>query len=423
MRILVLGAGVIGTTTAWYLAAAGHEVAVIDRQPAAGMETSRGSLGLHSVSHPEPWAAPGMRTRVLAAIIGRDHPFRIPLRADPALWRWTIAFLRQCRGDRFVHNLRQLAALAAYSREQMRDLRRQTGLTYDHRGDGVLHFYTREAAMRSATQANALLAEYGIERRIVDRLEALRLEPTLGALGDRLVGASIGDDDESGDVHKFTRELARLSAGHGVHFHYATRIVGLVREGRRLAGVQVRPLVGLSPQTRTLTADVFVLAAGPQSAVIARQVGVRIVMQPAQGHTVTVPVRRPDGLPTRGLWDDDAAIGVARLGDRLRIGGTAMFGGEDLKLDERRIGRLIARGRELFHDACDWHKADGWVGLRPAVPSGVPLVGRTSLENLFLNTGHGALGFTLAAGSARAMVDIVGGQRPAIPFGFSGTWS
>ncbi len=419
MRVLVLGAGVIGTTTAWYLAAAGHEVAVIDRQPAAGMETSRGSLGQVSVTHPEPWAAPGMRTRVLATMLGRDAPLRMPLRFDTSAWRWAASFLRECGSERFEHNLRQLAAFAVYSREQLDDLRRQTGLDYERRDQGLMHFYTSEATMRAAERTTAILADHGAIRHMLDRAEAVRVEPALAALGSRLIGASVGDD-ETGDAHKFTRELARVAAEQGVHFHYATRIVGLVRQAGRITGVQVQPLVGLEPRTRTLTAEAFVLAAGTHSPAIARQVGVRLAIQPAKGLSVTVPIRRPEQLAQRSLGDESLGIGITRLGDRLRIGGTVSLVGDDLSIDERLVGRMVARGRELFHDACDWHKGTTWCGLRPATSSGLPYVGRSAIENLYLNTGHGALGFTLAAGSARALVDILGGLRPPVQFGFSG---
>lgn len=419
MRILVLGAGVIGTTTAWYLAAAGHEVAVIDRQPAAGMETSRGTLGQVSVSHPEPWAAPGMRTRLLASMLGRDGPLRMPLRPDSASWRWAASFLRECGAERFEHNLHQLAALAVYSRVHLDDLRRQTGLDYERRDKGLMHFYTNERVLQAAQRTTAMLAEHGAIRHMLDRAEAVRAEPALAALGTRLLGASVGDD-ETGDAHKFTRELARVAAGQGVHFHYATRIVGLVREGRRLSGVQVQPLVGLGPRTRTLTAEAFVLAAGTHSPAIARQVGIKLAIQPAKGLSVTVPISRPEQLAQRSLGDDALGIGITRLGDRLRIGGTVSLVGEDLSINERLVGRMIARGRELFHEACDWHKGTAWCGLRPATPSGLPYIGRSAIENLYLNTGHGALGFTLAAGSARALVDILGGLRPPVQFGFSG---
>lgn len=416
-HVIVLGAGVTGVATAWYLRQAGHEVTVVDRQPAAGLETSFANGGQVSVSHAEPWANPGAPLKVLRWLMREDAPLLFRLRADPQQWLWSLAFLRECLPWRTRHNIRQIVNLGMYSRASLQALRRELGLSYDALSRGILHFYTSQAEFDAAQAPARVMREHGCELDMKTADECVAIEPALAQCRHLIVGGSMTPGDESGDAHRFTQALANRCAQAGVVFMHATRIVAPVRSGgSELQGV----IVADEGRVQTLRADAYVLCLGSYSAGFARQLGVRLPIYPAKGYSVTLPVTDPAHAYSVSLTDDEYKLVFSRLGDRLRIAGTAELNGHDTALNLARCDAIVRRVRELFPRMTDGRGAKYWTGLRPATPSNVPCIGRSRVGRLFLNTGHGTLGWTHACGSGRAIADIVSGRRPEVDFAFAG---
>ena len=415
MKILVLGAGVIGVTSAWYLAKAGHEVTVIDRQPAAGMETSFANGGQISVSHAEPWANPGAPLKILKWLGREDAPLLFRLRADLRQWSWGLRFLLECLPGRTRSNTLTILRLALYSRTMLQQLRRDTGITYDHLEKGILHLHTDEADFVHAHERVALMREYGCAMELKTKQELLVIEPALKATRVRIVGATYSPDDESGDAHQFTQNLAALCRGQGVEFRYETSVEAIATAGDAVTGAALRDAHG---SREAVNADACVVAIGSYSPFLLASVGVRVPVYPVKGYSVTAPLARADVAPTVCMTDESAKIAVTRLGNRLRSAGTAELAGYDTSINEARCRAIIERVEELFPEAGDFANASRWAGLRPATPSNVPLIGRTRYRNLFLNTGHGTLGWTLACGSGKALADLIGGRRPDVEFPF-----
>lgn len=417
MRVAVLGAGVVGTASAWYLAAAGHEVVVADRQPVPGNETSFANGGQISVSHAEPWANPHVLPQVLRWLGREDAPLLWRWRADPAQLAWGLRFLGECLPGRTRRNIRAIVALALYSRGCLQALRRETGIAYDHLERGILHVYTDPDACAQAALAARTMREFGLDREPVSAARCIEIEPALAAVRDRLAGGDYTPSDESGDAHRFTRALAERAAGAGVEFRTATTIERLVRGGGRdVAGV----LVDGPDGRELLTADAYVVALGSYSPLLLRPLGIRLPVVPAKGYSATIPLGPDSRAPTVSLTDDERKLVISRLGDRLRVAGTAEFAGYDLSLNEVRCRAILARIAELFPDLKPAGEARLWCGLRPATPSNVPFIGRTRYDNLWLNTGHGTLGWTLSCGSGAALADLIGGRRPLPEFPFAG---
>jgi D-amino-acid dehydrogenase len=418
MHVIVLGAGITGITTAWYLRQAGHEVTVIERQDGAGLETSFANGGQVSVSHAEPWANPGAPLKVLKWLMKEDAPLLFRLRADPAQWRWGLAFLRECLPGRTARNIRSMVNLGLYSRAKLRELRAATGIQYDQRTQGILHFYTSEAEYAAAQEPARLMREQGCELDMKAPDECVAIEPALAQCRSRIVGGSMTPSDESGDAHRFTQGLAQRCAEAGVHFRYGTRILGLERSGERVLQVQVADAEG---RVERLRADAYVLCLGSFSRGFARELGIDLNIYPAKGYSVTLPVTSPEHSYQVSLTDDEYKLVFSRLGERLRIAGTAELNGYDTTLNLARCEAIVRRTRELFPQMSDGSGAQFWTGLRPATPSNVPYIGRSKLDNLFLNTGHGTLGWTHGCGSAAAIADIVSGRRPELElFPFTG---
>ena len=417
MHIIVLGAGVTGITSAWYLRQAGHEVTVIDRQPAAGLETSFANGGQISVSHAEPWANPGAPAKVLKWLMKEDAPLLFRLRADPAQWRWGLAFLRECAPGRTALNIRSMVSLGLYSRAKLRELRAATGLQYEQRTQGILHFYTSEAEYAAAQEPARIMREQGCELDMKTPEECVAIEPALAQCRDKIVGGSMTPSDESGDAHRFTQELARRCAEAGVQFRYETRILGCEREGEAVSQLITADAAG---RVQRLRADAYVLCMGSFSRGFARELGVDLNIYPAKGYSLTLPVIAPEHSYQVSLTDDEYKLVFSRLGDRLRIAGTAELNGYDTSLNLARCEAIVRRTRELFPQMSDGRGAQFWTGLRPATPSNVPYIGRSRLRNLFLNTGHGTLGWTHGCGSGAAIADIVSGRQPELDFAFTG---
>jgi len=413
LKVLVLGSGVIGVTSAWYLAKAGHEVTVVDRHGAAGMETSFANGGQISVSHAEPWANPSAPLKVLRWLAREDAPLLFRLRPDLRQWLWGLAFLRECLPSRTRHNIRQIVNLGLYSRASLQALRTETGLQYDQLSKGILHFYTSQRELDAAIEPARVMREHGCDIEMVSREKCLAIEPALQDAPD-LVGGSWTASDESGDAHKFTQALAALAAQRGVAFREG-RIDAILREGDRIEAVRV--------ENETLRADAYVLCLGSYSPLLARPLGIRLAIYPAKGYSVTLPVADPARAYSVSLTDDEYKLVFSRLGERLRIAGTAELNGYSTALNEVRCRAILRRTMQLFPGGGDAAHAAYWTGLRPATPSNVPYIGATRYPNLFLNTGHGTLGWTHACGSGRALADIVSGRRPQVDFAFAGTTS
>jgi D-amino-acid dehydrogenase len=417
MKIIVMGAGVLGVTSAWYLAKAGHEVVVLDRNAGPARETSFGNGGQISVSHAEPWANPGAPLKLLRWLGKEDAPLLFRLRADAAQWAWGLKFLRECGAARTRRNMAQLVRLGTYSRESLQALRAETGLEYEHLERGILHYYTSAKEFDAALAAARIMRELGCERRSIDNDELLRLEPALAPIRSRLAGATYTSADESGDAYLFTNRLAALCEQRGVRFRYGVRLQRLHRVGDGIDGVELAAESGAYQLER---ADAYVLALGSFSPQLARTAGVSLDIYPVKGYSLTLPIGDPDKAPTISLTDEEHKIVFSRFGDRLRVAGTAEFAGYSMQLNAVRCKALLDRTLEVFPGVAAPEHARFWTGLRPATPGNVPYVGRSAVRNLYLNTGHGTLGWTHACGSGRAVADIVDGRAPDCDFEFLG---
>jgi len=416
MKIIVLGAGVIGVTSAWYLAKAGHEVTVLERNAGAARETSFGNGAQISVSHAEPWANPSAPWKMLSWLGKEDAPLLFRLRADPAQWSWGLHFLRECSAARSLHNMSQLVRLGTYSRDCLQALRAETGIEYDHRTDGILHYYTRAKEFDAAQEPARVMRELGCERRVIDADEAVRIEPALAHLRPQIVGATYTSADESGDAYRFTTGLAQRCAAQGVRFRHGVRVQRLHAEGGRMTGVEFADETGAY---QIESADAYVLALGSFSREIAQSVGVRLDVYPVKGYSLTLPILAADKAPKVSLTDDEYKVVFSRLGDRLRVAGTAEFNGFSMTLNRVRCEALVARTLEVFPGVADPAQASFWTGLRPATPGNLPYIGASAVRGLYLNTGHGTLGWTHGCGSGHAIAEIIDGRRPDCEFAFA----
>jgi D-amino-acid dehydrogenase len=410
---VVLGAGVIGVTSAWYLRQAGHDVTVVDRQSAPAMETSFANGGQISVSHAEPWANPQAPLQALKWFGRADAPLLFRARLDPALWTWSLRFLNECRGTRTRENTRQITALGLYSRARLGELRAALDLRYDVERRGIMHFYTDTRHLDAAGHAAELMRKLGCDRRVIDTAEAIKLEPALADFAPRIVGADYTALDESGDARKFTLALAEHGERAGVQFLREVAACGLEMAGGRVSAVH---LAGHPP----LACDAVVIALGSYSPIFLKPYGISLPIYPAKGYSATYALNDESLAPRVSLTDEDAKIVISRLGNRLRVAGTAEFSGYNLEPNPFRAGLIDRRVRELFPRLKAQGEPEYWCGLRPLTPSNRPLIGRTRYANLFLNTGHGTLGWTMSCGSAAALTDLIAGRRPAPDFQFLG---
>jgi D-amino-acid dehydrogenase len=419
MKVIVLGAGVVGIASAWYLRQAGHDVSVIERQFAPGLETSFANGGQISVSHAEPWANPHALSQIVRWLGREDAPLLFRLRADTAQWRWGARFLFECLPWRTRRNIAAILKLALYSRAALKTLRADIGIQYDHLERGIAHFYTEPAQFESAQAAVRVMAEFGCERTLKTPQELLAIEPALGHALPRIVGGDHAADDESGDACAFTQRLAARCAASGVQMLTNTTISSINAGGGAIEGVTV---VQAGGGAQTLAADAYVVALGSHSAPLLRRLGMGLAVYPVKGYSLTIPVADADDAPRVSLTDDEHKLVFSRLGDRLRVAGTAELNGYDNTLNAVRCAAILRRVEDLFPRAGDFAAATRWCGLRPATPSNLPYVGATRYRRLFLNTGHGTLGWTLACGSARLLADLVSGCAPEVdpaPYAFT----
>jgi D-amino-acid dehydrogenase len=410
MRVTVLGAGVVGVTSAWYLAADGHEVTVIERQPMPAQETSFANGGQISVSHAEPWANPQAPWKALKWLGQEDAPLLWRLRADPAQWAWGLQFLRECTAERARANVGAIVRLGLASRSALQALRRELSLEYDHLERGILHFYTDSAEFEHAILQAALMREFGCERVPKSAAECLAVEPALAGSRVPVVGGTYTAGDESGDARRFTEVLEQHAAARGVRFRYGESVTALQVEGGKLSGARLA-------SGESVSADITVLALGSYSPLLLKPHGIRLPVYPAKGYSVTLALPEGVAAPVVSLTDDGHKIVISRLGQTLRVAGTAEFNGYDTSVNPVRCAALRRRIGEVFPALESAGELDRWAGLRPATPGNVPLIGDMAgagLQGLWLNTGHGTLGWTLACGSGRLLADLVAGRDPGL---------
>jgi D-amino-acid dehydrogenase len=416
MKVVVLGAGLLGLTSAYFLRQQGHDVTVVDRQASPAAETSFANGGQISVSHAEPWANPSAPFKVLKWLGREDAPLLFRLRADRRQWLWGLQFLRECTPARTRHNIAQIVRLGTYSRDMLQQLRRDRNIAYDECTQGILHFYTSQKEFDGAEVPAAQMRELGCDRRVISADEAVKLEPALRHIRPQLAGATYTAEDESGDANLFARELVKRCDEDGVLFRMSHTVTALREAGGEIDHVEATDPSGRFQRIR---ADAYVLAMGSLSPLYAEPLGIALPIYPAKGYSVTMPVRDASMAHQVSLTDDEYKPVFSRLGDRLRIAGTAELNGYDRDLNRVRCEAIVKRVEQLFPGAGDASQAQFWTGLRPATPSNVPIIGRSKLKNLFLNTGHGTLGWTHSCGSGKSIARIVSGLKPEVDFAFT----
>ena len=406
MKVVVLGSGVIGVTAAYQLAKAGHEVTVVDRQPAPGLETSYANAGEVSPGYSAPWAGPGVPLKAIKWLLMHHRPLVIRPQLDMKLLRWGMTMLRNCTSARYELNKGRMVRLAEYSRDCMKVLRAETGLNYDQRMQGTLQLFRTQAQLDGTGADIAILKRYGVRFELLDRAGCVRYEPALAKVQEKFVGGLLLPGDETGDCFKFTQNLAALAAQRGVVFRHGTSIQKLQTDGNSISGVVT--------DAGTLKADAYLLALGSHSPKLLSPIGINIPVYPVKGYSITVPITKASGAPESTVMDETHKVAVTRLGDRIRVGGTAELAGYDLRLHEARRRTLEHVVTDLFPDGGDVSRAEFWCGLRPMTPDGTPVLGGTKLRNLYLATGHGTLGWTMAAGTGCVMADLMSGKQTAI---------
>jgi D-amino-acid dehydrogenase len=406
MNVLILGSGVIGTTTAYYLARAGHQVTVVDRQPGPALETSYANAGEVSPGYSAPWAGPGVPMKAVQWMLMHHSPLVIWPMLDMAMWRWGAMMLRNCTEARYRINKGRMVRLAEYSRDCLLALRAETGIEYDARTQGTVQLFRTQKQLDGIGKDVDILKEYKVPFEVLDRNGYCQYEPALALVKDKFVGALRLPGDETGDCFKFTQNIAKMAAELGAQFRFDTTVEALEHAGGKVTGV--RTVAG------TLTADAYLVAMGSYSPQLVQPLGISLPVYPVKGYSITVPITNAKFAPESTIMDETHKVAVTRLGDRIRVGGTAELAGFSLKLREARRSTLNHVVTDLFPKGGDVEKAEFWCGLRPMTPDGTPIVGGTHIPNLYLSTGHGTLGWTMAAGSGRVMADLMSGRSPEI---------
>ncbi len=406
MKVLVLGGGVIGVSCAYFLARAGHEVELVDRQSGPALETSFANAGEVSPGYSAPWAGPGVPIKAIKWMLMQHSPLVIWPLLDPAMWRWGAAMLANCTAKAYALNKSRMVPIAEYSRDVLKALRAETGIAYDDRAQGTLQLFRTQKQLDGIGGDVEVLKQYGVPFEVLDREGFCRVEPALKHTQHKFVGALRLPNDETGDCFQFTNRLAEMAAALGVTFRWNTRIDALQVGGGAITGVHTD--AGL------LRADRVVLALGAYSPKLLEPVGLRIPVYPVKGYSITVPITDAAHAPESTIMDETHKVAVTRLGDRIRVGGTAELGGYSLALREPRRATLEHVVTDLFPKGGDVAKASFWCGLRPMTPDGTPIVGPTPVQNLLLATGHGTLGWTMACGTGRVIADLISGKKPEI---------
>ncbi|KQN03652.1 D-amino acid dehydrogenase [Sphingomonas sp. Leaf25] len=409
MRIVILGAGVIGVTSAWYLAQAGHEVVVIDRQRGPALETSFANAGEISPGYASPWAAPGIPRKALKWLFMEHAPLILRPKVDLAMLRWLVAMLGNCNARDYAVNKGRMVRLAEYSRDKLIELRAATGIAYDERSQGTLQLFREEKQLAGIDKDTAVLKADGVAFEVLDRAGCIAAEPGLSGSNMDIAGGLRLPGDETGDCFKFTNALADMAADAGVEFRLGQTIRRLVRQGDRVTGVET--------DRGVVRGDAYLVALGSHSPRLVEPLGLRLPVYPVKGYSITVPIVDEGRAPVSTLLDESYKVAITRLGDRIRVGGMAEISGFNNDLPDARRATLEYSLGSLFPGAGDVSRASFWSGLRPMTPDSTPVVGATKLSNLWLNTGHGTLGWTMACGSAAVIADLMSGGQAAIETG------
>jgi len=404
MNTLVLGAGVTGITTAYYLAKAGQKVAVIDRQPGVAMETSFANGGQISASHAEPWATPATLKKIMKWLWRDDAPLKFRLKKDPKLYSWCIRFLLNCGNSQALVNTERILRVALYSRDQLSILKKETGINYDQLSKGILHFYKNPKELAAASKHMKYMNDLGLERQVMDTEACITLEPALklAAENNLISGGIFTPDDESGDTHTFCNALAKLCASMGVEFFFESPIKRIIVKEGSFKGVEI--------ETKTLEAQNCVVALGSYSPLVLQPLGINLPVYPVKGYSITLPIINSEQAPQVSLIQDEVKLVYSRIGSRLRVAGMAEIAGYNTSINKIRSGLILKTALNLFPNCCDHEKTIFWSGLRPQTPDNVPVLGTTSIKNLFLNSGHSTLGWTMACGSGKIIADLITGE-------------
>jgi D-amino-acid dehydrogenase len=406
MKVVVLGSGVIGVTSAWYLAEAGHEVTVIDRQPGPALETSYANAGEVSPGYSSPWAGPGVPVKAVKWLLMKHGPLVVRPALDPHMWSWLFRMLANCTSARYAVNKARMVPLAEYSRDVLRELRASTGIAYDERAQGTLQLFRTQKQLDGIAGDVEVLKQYGVPFEVLDPAGCVGAEPGLASVREKFVGGLRLPGDETGDCQMFTTALAGMCAQRGVRFEYGVTLKAIRTEGVRVTG--------LSTSAGERNADAYVMAMGSYSPIWMRSIGQPIALYPVKGYSITVPIADAERAPVSTVMDETYKVAITRLGSRIRVGGTAEISGYDLRLHESRRQTLVHSVTDLFPGSGDIGAATFWCGLRPMTPDGPPLICASKYPNLYLNTGHGTLGWTMACGSGRVLADLVSGRKPEI---------
>ncbi len=406
MKVLVLGGGVIGVTAAYYLARAGHRVELVDRQEGPALETSFGNAGEVSPGYSAPWAGPGVPVKAIKWMLMRHSPLVIWPLLDPDMWRWGLAMLANCTDKAYALNKSRMVPIAEYSRDCLKALRAETAIAYDDRAQGTLQLFRTQAQLDGIAKDVEVLRQYNVPFEVLDRAGFCQVEPALKLTQHKFVGALRLPNDETGDCFLFTSRLAEMAAGLGVRYRWNTRIEGLDAQGGRITSVRT--------SGGQINADAVLLALGSYSPQLLRPLGIRLPVYPVKGYSITLPITDASCAPESTIMDETHKVAVTRLGDRIRVGGTAELAGFSTALREPRRRTLEHVVTDLFPRGGDISKATVWCGLRPMTPDGTPIVGGTPYANLYLGTGHGTLGWTMAAGTGRVLADLISGRKPEI---------
>jgi D-amino-acid dehydrogenase len=406
MKVLVLGGGVIGATAAYELAGDGHQITLIERQAGPALETSFANAGEVSPGYSAPWAGPGVPLKAVKWLLMHHRPLVLRPHFDWRLVSWVLAMLRNCTSARYQINKSRMVRLAEYSRDCMVALRAATGIRYDERMQGTLQLFRTQKQLDGSASDTEILDRYGVPYQRLTGAGCIEYEPALARVRDKFVGGLRLPGDETGDCFKFTSRIAEMAVSRGANLRFGVNIRSLLTDGKRITGI-------VTDQGR-LQADAYLLALGSHSPALLSPLGIEIPVYPVKGYSITVPIANAAGAPESTVMDETHKVAVTRLGDRIRVGGTAELSGYDLKLHEARRRTLMHVVGDLFPDGGNLGRAEFWCGLRPMTPDGTPIVGGTELPNLYLATGHGTLGWTMAAGTAKVIADLVGGRKPAI---------
>jgi D-amino-acid dehydrogenase len=409
MQVLVLGAGVVGTATAWFLARAGHQVTVLDRQPGAGLETSFANAGQVSPGYSAPWAGPGIPLKAVKWLMMRHRPLVLWPLLDARLYDFILRMLVNCTTPAYRINKGRMVPLAEYSRDVLKALRAETGIAYDQRTRGTLQLFRTQKQLDGVGLDTKILDEFRVPYQVLDQAGCVGAEPALARVREKFVGGLRLPGDETGDAHVFTQRLAALAEGAGVAFRYGTAIEAIEAEGDEVRGVRTAAAL--------VSADAYVVALGSFSRALLRPLGLRVPVYPVKGYSITAPLADDAAAPVSTVMDETFKVAITRLGERIRVGGTAELAGFSTALRLPRKATLLHSVGDLFPSGGHYDRASFWTGLRPMTPDGTPVVGPTRLRNLWLNTGHGTLGWTMACGSGRVVADLVSGRAPEIDAG------